>query len=156
MSVTTVALRKESVDRNTAHSLNIPCWGRSLSARRAWIEIRNTVKYYARQKTVALRKESVDRNKDTCLSSKLMYQVALRKESVDRNIVNLDAVRVPKVSLSARRAWIEILPSMHCSSRTAPSLSARRAWIEIWLCGPLSMHTRSLSARRAWIEICKP
>ena len=33
------------------------------------------------------------------------------------------------------------------------SLSARRAWIEILLCGLLSMLTRSLSARRAWIEM---
>ena len=50
---------------------------------------------------VALRKESVDRNKDTCLSSKLMYQVALRKESVDRNIFftevhKMDASRSPQ------------------------------------------------------------
>ena len=57
----TVALRKESVDRNKA--LGLLGWLRvlSLSARRAWIEI----SYFCRSATysaVALRKESVDRN----------------------------------------------------------------------------------------------
>ena len=61
-----------------------------------------------------------------------MYRkrVALRKESVDRNygsdLVYSDGV----VSLSARRAWIEIPLFGHCLS-DARSLSARRAWIEI-------------------------
>ena len=60
-SVTKVALRKESVDRNpptwtlTTHKIL------SLSARRAWIEIRHTLHDYPAPK-VALRKESVDRN----------------------------------------------------------------------------------------------
>ena len=35
--------------------------------------------------------------------------VALRKESVDRNTVNFSAFLVNVMSLSARRAWIEIL-----------------------------------------------
>ena len=58
---------------------------KSLSARRAWIEIRaytTTITIC----TVALRKESVDRNSDK----------------------DADWVRV-YVSLSARRAWIEIV-----------------------------------------------
>ena len=56
-----VALRKESVDRNAEDWLNAGCLPRSLSARRAWIEIF----YYANKDcdwVVALRKESVDRN----------------------------------------------------------------------------------------------
>ena len=56
---------------------------------------------------VALRKESVDRN--TQLYSALSHvRVALRKESVDRNmrLGLLGWLRV--LSLSARRAWIEI------------------------------------------------
>ena len=57
---------------------------------------------------VALRKESVDRNMP-CLLSRLVAGVALRKESVDRNhCVGLSAL-APKQSLSARRAWIEIV-----------------------------------------------
>ena len=56
-----VALRKESVDRNSsAKSRNIPVLT-SLSARRAWIEIRHS-RYCRYRPCVALRKESVDRN----------------------------------------------------------------------------------------------
>ena len=57
--------------------------------------------------SVALRKESVDR--------KIMERrdhsrtvVALRKESVDRNALMLSCTIGPPLSLSARRAWIEI------------------------------------------------
>ena len=55
----------------------------SLSARRAWIEIEFAYKL-GQLYRVALRKESVDRNS---LSGLLhgVRQVALRKESVDRN-----------------------------------------------------------------------
>ena len=56
-----VALRKESVDRNA----KCHCWVlsdiRSLSARRAWIEI-DTLTDDVSTGGVALRKESVDRN----------------------------------------------------------------------------------------------
>ena len=34
--------------------------------------------------------------------------VALRKESVDRNMLSLSCLLVVGLSLSARRAWIEI------------------------------------------------
>ena len=56
---------------------------------------------------VALRKESVDRN---CrVSSPPPRQcVALRKESVDRNVVGSWRLAMNLLSLSARRAWIEI------------------------------------------------
>ncbi len=56
----------------------------SLSARRAWIEI----------KVSGLEWQS--------------SQVALRKESVDRNEGRSDAAKHRTRSLSARRAWIEI------------------------------------------------
>ena len=56
-----VALRKESVDRNRRHEDGTLRLDTSLSARRAWIEIavmrQNPGEHY-----VALRKESVDRN----------------------------------------------------------------------------------------------
>ena len=35
-------------------------------------------------------------------------RVALRKESVDRNVSAFDVLAISAVSLSARRAWIEI------------------------------------------------
>ena len=79
-----VALRKESVDRNCRGGCGTLVAGRSLSARRAWIEIAWPVTV-GRRTTVALRKESVDRNQHA-----LAVTVASRR------------------SLSARRAWIEI------------------------------------------------
>ena len=56
-----VALRKESVDRNPQCAYAVFAVGLSLSARRAWIEIRVDA-LAARLVLVALRKESVDRN----------------------------------------------------------------------------------------------
>ena len=58
---------------------------------------------------VALRKESVDRNNS--LESKQIDPsvVALRKESVDRNKKSKTEKRKLKTSLSARRAWIEMI-----------------------------------------------
>ena len=56
---------------------------------------------------VALRKESVDRNQKQ--SGKILRVcVALRKESVDRNTIADYLYTAAWVSLSARRAWIEI------------------------------------------------
>ena len=57
---------------------------------------------------VALRKESVDRNCLGAKAEKTQY-VALRKESVDRNFVPFSVIRPAIESLSARRAWIEIV-----------------------------------------------
>ena len=56
----------------------------SLSARRAWIEIRRAE------------------------TAKTSNAVALRKESVDRNLYGLPKEHLKQLSLSARRAWIEI------------------------------------------------
>ena len=56
--------------------------------------------------------------------------VALRKESVDRNgNVPIDSL-ASRLSLSARRAWIEMYGALDGASEIT-SLSARRAWIEI-------------------------
>ena len=125
-----VALRKESVDRNFMGPLIFNVQPRSLSARRAWIEMLYQL-YDTYAKVVALRKESVDRN----------INVA---RAADRVLW----------SLSARRAWIEIKLSWRITTRTT-SLSARRAWIEISnIIRYQSRGSVSLSARRAWIEIC--
>ena len=56
--------------------------------------------------------------------------VALRKESVDRNCPTCQWRRSVKLSLSARRAWIEIM-IQYAYRLSLASLSARRAWIEI-------------------------
>ena len=79
-----VALRKESVDRNQKPD--------------------GKFAYNA----VALRKESVDRNLGGAVLGQLAV-VALRKESVDRNAVVVQRPAHLGRSLSARRAWIEIL-----------------------------------------------
>ena len=117
------------MDRNLGDDPEINVCYRSLSARRAWIEMpdhRGKAPFVA----VALRKESVDRNVTVSLYSScalvslsarrawieicarlctyIQRYVALRKESVDRNKDTLIQVLFDKMSLSARRAWIEI------------------------------------------------
>ena len=169
-----VALRKESVDRNTdpINLSDIP--PKSLSARRAWIEMFDVLAVSALLElslsarrawieilllavgvmlaAVALRKESVDRNFGH-LDRARCHPVALRKESVDRNARLGVQATAKVVSLSARRAWIEI-DMKWIESYVNQSLSARRAWIEILVLLTLkSMTGQSLSARRAWIEI---
>ena len=108
-----VALRKESVDRNIKLDVSYNIKETSLSARRAWIEIRNLcrspqatsaslsarrawIEIWAsgRRGTgagVALRKESVDRNRDRGPDTGIAA-VALRKESVDRNALRACAI----------------------------------------------------------------
>ncbi len=61
MVISRVALRKESVDRNPLSKQCAEIAKRSLSARRAWIEI-SLLKASKTGGSVALRKESVDRN----------------------------------------------------------------------------------------------
>ena len=123
-----VALRKESVDRNLLDP-GFQCFQlASLSARRAWIEMKQVVQTRD-PAPVALRKESVDRN---CKCEKRMgsCEVALRKESVDRNVYGAKATQHIDASLSARRAWIEMIQYSTCFL-VLWSLSARRAWIEM-------------------------
>ena len=84
-SAFSVALRKESVDRNKSQPGYFFAQNSSLSARRAWIEI-NKSRTFVLENLVALRKESVDRN-----------------VHVDGEVND-----VLRASLSARRAWIEI------------------------------------------------
>ena len=94
------------MDRNTPAKNPMIGINKSLSARRAWIEMRMT----RRQWRVA--------------------SVALRKESVDRNAGGVVGIIGRLLSLSARRAWIEIFDVARLPE-PATSLSARRAWIEI-------------------------
>ena len=58
---------------------------------------------------VALRKESVDRNVNLRILDGSKSSVALRKESVDRNASTLLVYLALIRSLSARRAWIEMV-----------------------------------------------
>ena len=62
-----------------------------------------------------------------------MKPVALRKESVDRNQTWNATSTASEMSLSARRAWIEMWSGIGVPTTKAMSLSARRAWIEIFV-----------------------
>ena len=101
---------------------------KSLSARRAWIEIISVVKCSGFILSLSARRAWIEIQAHDIIH--VQVSVALRKESVDRNIKKQEE-----------------------AARDYPSLSARRAWIEIHRpAGPL-VSFRSLSARRAWIEI---
>ena len=76
----------------------------------------------------------MDRNDTKIDTSINICIVALRKESVDRNLVHIRDRQLGALSLSARRAWIEIRYVDPVPVNYKMSLSARRAWIEIRPC----------------------
>ena len=124
----TVALRKESVDRNS-----------------------NPLEHL-RSADVALRKESVDRN-DVIRPAIDVFLASLSARRAWIEIPMTCQLAGKLRSLSARRAWIEI-SDIEDKFGGLVSLSARRAWIEIDdISGATKRILRSLSARRAWIEI---
>ena len=158
-----VALRKESVDRNFDTVQIVIVVVKSLSARRAWIEIQGVVScplfiswsLSARRAWIEISPAGCWRDaRRASLSARRAWieicptcqwrrsvKVALRKESVDRNN-SLESKQIdPSVSLSARRAWIEI-SCFWCIINLYESLSARRAWIEILLLSLLSRAVR--------------
>ena len=83
LSMYSVALRKESVDRNIGYTVNFHAKARSLSARRAWIEIPAGCWRDARRASLSARRAWIE----ICggVFARLWALVALRKESVDRN-----------------------------------------------------------------------
>ena len=87
---------------------------RSLSARRAWIEISLWVYLVGFAWSLSARRAWIEIL--ALIIRIFMSCVALRKESVDRNFfdVSLDYKEVR--SLSARRAWIEITTYFDTSS----------------------------------------
>ena len=64
---------------------------------------------------------------------------------MDRNSTGLVSLTVSTTSLSARRAWIEIVDEVYANF-DGLSLSARRAWIEI--CGGASARPLAVVALR--------
>ena len=88
------------MDRNHQPGNIVDAAIRSLSARRAWIEMLADL-CTRLGLGVALRKESVDRNIPRGISLHFLSVVALRKESVDRNnfliiSVTIDLCRSPQ------------------------------------------------------------
>ena len=79
-----VALRKESVDRNTWHCMSEDVSYRSLSARRAWIEIAVQLGCKSSlNSSLSARRAWIEIFIGPLIFS--VQPVALRKESVDRN-----------------------------------------------------------------------
>ena len=104
-----VALRKESVDRNCLSCvLLLLFW--YVALRKESVDRNIGVGTTRDRRGVALRKESVDRNVRNA-QGVCIITVALRKESVDRNVYMCPIISTIILSLSARRAWIEILLS---------------------------------------------
>ena len=79
-----VALRKESVDRNIKDDVSYNIKETSLSARRAWIEIRKELNLAAfKGLSLSARRAWIEISLKSCTEP--LEAVALRKESVDRN-----------------------------------------------------------------------
>ena len=94
------------MDRNVKTMFARRSFVRSLSARRAWIEMANALP----------------------ITSPTTKSLSARRAWIE--IMALDQYLNEQESLSARRAWIEM--SGRRQAHTSPaSLSARRAWIEI-------------------------
>ena len=120
----------------------------SLSARRAWIEIKVRCFLCLRLMSLSARRAWIEMS--VGLSYFYIIKVALRKESVDRNTQRRDFKRLGLLSLSARRAWIEIASTLLVYLALIRSLSARRAWIEMALIRYLinTYHRRSPQGER--------
>ena len=124
-----VALRKESVDRNLISPLPRSGTVKSLSARRAWIEIAAGPAVGGSARSLSARRAWIEMSASIQLSTQTPLSlsarrawieinnvetaakaslVALRKESVDRNTTTCCGTATRSRSLSARRAWIEI------------------------------------------------
>ena len=80
-----VALRKESVDRNLADDAHFVTVGKSLSARRAWIEIfKFCLASLFDLPSLSARRAWIEIF--VAITPSNFSNVALRKESVDRNL----------------------------------------------------------------------
>ena len=83
------------------------CQVKSLSARRAWIEI-DAIAAQAANSSVSLSARRAWIEIYIIKITGTAPRVALRKESVDRNVIYLLTASAFLMSLSARRAWIEM------------------------------------------------
>ncbi len=88
-----VALRKESVDRNMKKGAKNERTQKSLSARRAWIEITKKPCCAPTAKSLSARRAWIEIVEPTAQA--LEPQVALRKESVDRNSLGVAVLLAP-------------------------------------------------------------
>ena len=75
---------------------------------------------------------------------------------MDRNIICLSTINGSTVSLSARRAWIEITTLNNIFELFPVALRKESVDRNLSALPGKAVTTRSLSARRAWIEIFVP
>ena len=126
---------------------------RSLSLRRAWIEIRSPTRSTTCRPSRSPYGERGLKFRHVFEVAPEHESLSLRRAWIEMSFARSQYHRDPG-SLSLRRAWIEMSTWLG-SSVYVGSLSLRRAWIEM-LSASHSGHGmgRSLSLRRAWIEIC--
>ena len=125
--------------------------GKSLSLRRAWIEIRRRRSRWRCRSSLSLRRAWIE-----IMSFPPCFALEWCRSPYGERGLKLLAGRTLLGycrSLSLRRAWIEMYLRRHFDSADS-SLSLRRAWIEISAIDHKSSSYMSLSLRRAWIEIC--
>ena len=71
---------------------------------------------------------------------------------MDRNLRAMQIVIIVVESLSARRAWIEIIDDLEPSSTRKLSLSARRAWIEMQCSDWLACFSSRVALRKESVD----
>ena len=95
------------MDRNISEDVSYNIIVKSLSARRAWIEISIVIVILRKRNTsLSARRAWIEISIVIVILRK--RNVALRKESVDRNPAAVGSLSTHGGSLSARRAWIEM------------------------------------------------
>ena len=123
----------------------------SLSARRAWIEMIASANF-CRNRFVALRKESVDRNVIGSPKKVSVIVVALRKESVDRNLL-VPEQHTDGISVALRKESVDRNTLRACAiACIVLSLSARRAWIEMLIYFIIYLLTASVALRKESVD----
>ena len=127
---------------------------RSLSLRRAWIEIWTT----SSPSRSTGRSPYGERGLKFTITNFILKWIG-RSPYGERGLKCQHFRRCIRAdrSLSLRRAWIEIIVIICQLNAQLSSLSLRRAWIEIGNGEHPEVSAKSLSLRRAWIEItCCP
>ena len=125
--------------------------GRSLSSRRAWIEIICLFLMFLCL-FVALLTESVDWN---CLPKDVYNMITGRSPHGERGLKSnqLNISLKTSMSLSSRRAWIEIATVIDTCRRNCVALLTESVDWNFIVADVLDKIPASLSSRRAWIEI---
>ena len=136
------------MDRNTFLTAENAIRVRSLSARRAWIEIFYRQRKCGQGASLSARRAWIEIPAN--LLNKVIRPVALRKESVDRNIVD-EAKKAPTIkSLSARRAWIEI-PILRCR-KSVVYVALRKESVDRNSASPRRIKSFSVALRKESVD----